>query len=304
MKRINYRHLYYFWTVVREGSVSRACAKLHLAQPTVSGQLAAFERALGKKLYSRAGRSLRLTDTGRLVFRYADQIFALGQELGAALQGEATGQVLRLTVGVTDGLPKLVAYRLMEPALRLASVSLSCYEDKAERLLAELSLGELDLVLADLPVTSGNPEVFNYLLEECPVSVFAIPALAARYRPNFPRSLAGAPFVLPTANTALRRSLDQWFEAVDIQPRILAEIEDSALLKTLGSGGMGLFVAPAAVASEVCRQYGVELVGHLEAVTERFYAITRRGRLRYPAVAAILAQAQEALAHCRRPPLA
>ncbi len=292
MDRLNYKHLYYFWMVAREGGVVRACAKLHLAQPTVSSQLAAFEEALGEKLFLRDGRRLTLTETGRLVFRYAEEIFALGRELGAVLKGGARGRSLRLTVGVTEALPKLVASRLVEPVLHLAEpVQLLCYEGKAERLLAELALGELDLVLGDTPTTAAG--VFNHLVGECSVSVFATSALAARYRPDFPRSLAGAPFVLPTANTALRRSLDQWFDALDLRPHICAEIEDSALLKTFGSGGVGLFVAPAAVENEVRRQYQVDLVGRIEAVTERFYAFTRRGRLRHPAVTALLERAGE-----------
>ncbi len=292
MDRINYKHLYYFWMVAREGGVGRACAKLHLAQPTVSSQLAAFEEALGEKLFSRNGRRLTLTETGRLVFRYAEEIFALGRELGAALKGGERGRALRLTVGVTETLPKLVVYRLLEPVLQLAEpVKLFCHEGKADRLLAELALGELDLVLSDTPTTAAG--LFNHLLGECSVSVFAAPALAACYRLDFPRSLTGAPFVLPTSNTALRRSLDQWFDALDLRPRICAEIEDSALLKTFGSGGVGLFVAPAAVEKEVRRQYQVDLVGHIEAVTERFYAFTRRGRLCHPAVTALLERAGE-----------
>ncbi|MBP1151426.1 MULTISPECIES: transcriptional activator NhaR [unclassified Methylocaldum] len=290
MGRINYQHLFYFWNVAREESVTRASEKLHLAQPTISSQLAVFEKTIGEKLFYKNGRKLVLTDTGRIVFHYADEIFSLGQELANTLKGRPTGRALRLVVGVADALPKLVACRLIEPAFRLPEpVQILCYEDKAERLLAEMSLQGIDLVLSDVPVTPANgAKAFNHLLGECGVTVFGTPELASAYRPDFPRSLSGAPFLLPTGNTALRRSLDQWFDAENISPKIQAEIEDSALLKTFGSGGTGLFVAPSAVEEEIQRQYDVEAIGRIDSVRERFYAITERRKLKHPAVSAIL----------------
>ncbi len=297
MERINYQHLFYFWNVACEESVTRACEKLHLAQPTVSGQLAVFEKAIGEKLFRKNGRKLALTDKGRVVFRYADEIFSLGRELTNTLNGRPTGRAMRLTVGVADALPKLVAYRLMEPALQLPEpVQILCYDDKAERLLAEISLQGIDLVLSDVPLTPvSGAKAFNHLLGECAVSVFGAPELAAVYRPGFPRSLSGAPFVLPTGNTALRRSLDQWFDTEGVSPRIQAEIEDSALLKTFGSGGSCLFVAPGVVEAEVKRQYEVEVVGRIDEVQERFYAVTQRSKLKHPAVTAILENARQRL---------
>lgn len=297
MERINYQHLFYFWSVAREESITRACEKLHLAQPTISGQLAVFEQTIGEKLFYKNGRRMVLTDTGRLVFHYADEIFSLGRELTSTLKGRPTGRALRLTVGVADALPKLVAYRLIEPVFRLPEpVQILCYEDKAERLLAEISLQGIDLVLSDVPLTpASGAKAFNHLLGECAVAVFGTPELAAVYGPDFPRSLSGAPFLLPTGNTALRRSLDQWFDAEGISPKIQAEIEDSALLKTFGSGGAGLFVAPTAVESEIQRQYDVEVIGRIKAVRERFYAITVRRKLKHPAVTAILDNASERL---------
>lgn len=295
MERINYQHLFYFWNVAREGSIIRACETLHLAQPTISGQLAVLEQTIGEKLFYKNGRKLVLTDTGRVVFHYADEIFSLGRELTNTLKGRPTGRALRLVVGVADALPKLVAYRLIEPAFRLPEpVQIFCYEDKAERLLAEISLQGIDLVLSDVPITpSSGAKAFNHLLGECAVAVFGTPELAAVYRRNFPRSLSGAPFLLPTGNTALRRSLDQWFEDEGISPKIQAEIEDSALLKTFGSGGVGLFVAPILVEKEIQRQYGVEAIGRIDAVQERFYAVTVRRKLKHPAVTAILDSAQK-----------
>ncbi len=296
MEQLNYKHLYYFWMVAREGGISRACAKLHLAQPTVSGQLAAFEQAVGAKLFARDGRKLMLTDVGRLVFRYAEEIFTLGQELAAALKGKATDKTWRLTVGVADALPKLVSYGLLEPALQfLEPVQLICQEGKAERLLAEVAAGELDLVLTDVPLAVGGGRALNHLLGECPVSVFASPGLAERYRPGFPHSLENAPLLLPTVNTALRRELEQWFDNTGIRPKICAEIEDSALLKTFGSGGVGLFFAPDLVENKVLKQYQVELVGRLPEVRERFYAVTQRRKFNHPVVAAILNHAKATL---------
>ncbi len=297
MQRINYQHLFYFWNVACEESITRASEKLHLAQPTISGQLAEFERTIGEKLFHREGRKLTLTETGRVVFNYAEEIFSLGKELTNTLNGRPTGRAMRLTVGVADALPKLIAYRLIEPALRLPEPSqILCYEDKAERLLAEISLQGIDLVLSDIPLTPvSGARAFNHLLGECAVTVFGAPTLAAVYRPEFPRSLSGAPILLPTGNTALRRSLDQWFDSEGINPRVQAEIEDSALLKTFGSGGVGLFVAPSVVEIEIMRQYDVEIVGRIEAVQERFYAITRRSKLKHPAMTAILENARENL---------
>ena len=297
MERINYQHLYYFWNVAREESITRASEKLHLAQPTISGQLAVFEQAIGQKLFHKSGRKLVLTDTGRMVYHYAEEIFSLGRELNNTLKGRAIGTGLRLVVGISDALPKLAVYRLIEPAFNIPeSVQVMCYEDKAERLLAEMSLHSVDLVLSDAPLTpSSNAKAFTHLLGESSISVFASPRLAAVYRPDFPRSLTGAPFLLPTSNTALRRSLDQWFDSEGISPSIRAEIEDSALIKTFGSGGIGLFVAPSSVETEVIRQYAVEVIGRIDAVQERFYAITMRRKLKHPAVTAILENAQKNL---------
>jgi len=290
MQRINYHHLHYFWTVVKEGSISRASEKLHLTQPTISAQIGQFEEAIGEKLFDRIGRSLSLTDTGRGVFEYAEEIFALGRELTQFLNGRDVGRGTRLTVGIADALPKLVVMRLLAPAFHMAEpAQLRCYEDKSERLLAELALHRVDLVLSDVPAApDSGAGVFNYLLGECEVCVFATPALAERYRPDFPKSLSGAPFLLPTKNLALRHGLDQWFDAKNLFPNIRAEIEDSALMKTFGSEGLGLFVAPAMISDAVCAQYGVMNIGALETVHERFYLITAQRKVKHPAVGAIL----------------
>lgn len=297
MEWLNYHHLLYFWTVAKEGSIARACEKLMLAQPTISGQLRALEKSVGDKLFARSGRGLVLTETGRTVYRYADEIFSLGRELSDALRGRPTGRPLRLLVGVADILPKMISYRLLEPALHLAeAVQIVCREDKPERLLAELAVHGLDIVLADAPVGPAvKVRAFNHLLGECGVSVMGTAAVAKPLRKGFPRSLDGAPFLLPTDNTTLRRSLDQWFETNGIRPAVRAEFEDSALLKVFGQAGIGLFVVPTAVEDEVVKQYDVHLVGRLEEVRERFYAISVERKLKHPAVIAISDAARQKL---------
>lgn len=289
MEWLNYHHLLYFWAVAKHGSVARASQELKLAQPTLSGQVRSLENALGEKLFKRAGRGLALTETGALVFGYADEIFGLGRELTDTLKGRPTGRPQRLLVGISDVLPKLVTQRLLEPALRMdPPTQLVCREDKTERLLGELSMHGYDLVLADSPVTgSVRVRAFNHLLGECGVTAFATKTLADRYRRSFPRSLDGAPVLLPTDNTLLRRSLEQWLDALGVRPRVVAEFEDSALLKVFGQSGEGIFFGPTAIEAEICRQYEVVSLGRVAEVRERFYAITVERRIKHPAAIAI-----------------
>lgn len=293
MERLNYQHLFYFWNVAREGSVTRASEKLGLAQPTVSGQIAVFESAIGAQLFRKEGRKLVMTETGRTVFNYADEIFSLGRELGSALKNRAATVSVRLSVGVSNALPKLVVYRLLEPALS-AHNQVVCHEDKTERLLAELPVHGVDLVLSDWPATgSSDARIYNQPIGECGVAAFAIPELRQRYQKNFPRCLDGAPLLLPTTNTALRRSLDQWLDANSLFPKIVAEVEDSALLKTFGTAGVGVFMAPTAVRAQVEQQYGVEYIATLDGVSERFYAITAQRKIKHEGVATILQSARD-----------
>jgi LysR family transcriptional activator of nhaA len=297
MEWLNYHHLLYFWVVAREGSVTRASEQLGLAQPTVSGQLKSLEDSLGEKLFARAGRRLALTDVGRVVYRYADEIFSLGRELQDTLKDRPTGRPVRFNVGVADVVPKLVAYRLLAPALALPDpVHVICREDKPERLLAELGVHSLDLVLSDAPVSPGvMVKAYSHLLGETEVAFFGTESLAAAHRRGFPRSLDGAPVLLPTQNTTLRRSLEQWLDHAGIRPRVVGEFEDSALLKVFGQAGKGLFPAAAVIESEVRAQYGVKLVGRLPEVKERFYALSAERRLKHPAVVAISAAARQKL---------
>lgn len=289
MEWLNYHHLNYFWTVARAGSVSRASEQLRLTQATVSAQLKSLEQALGEKLFHRVGRHLVLTDTGKLVFRYADEIFSLGQEMIGSLKGRPEGRLARLTVGVFDVLPKLVAYQLIEPALKLRQqYRIVCREGTNEELLPALALHDIDVVLSDSPIdTTFNVKAFSHLLGECAMLLFGSGRLVGKYKRGFPRSLDGAPFLLPTRNTTARRSLDQWFDAQRIRPRIVAEFEDSALMKVFGQHGLGLFAAPSVIAPEVQKQYEVKVVGRIAEVRERFFAISLDRKLRHPAVLAI-----------------
>lgn len=289
MEWLNYHHLFYFWNVARFGSVSRAGEELRLTQATISAQLKSLERSLGEKLFRKSGRRLALTDMGKVVFRYAEEIFSLGRELTGALKGRTAGRSARLTVGIVDVMPKLVAYQLIEPALGLPeSYRIICREGSNNDLLPALAVHDLDVVLTDAPIDPAmNVRAFNHLLGECGSTLFGVRRLADEYRRGFPRSLDGAPFLLPTENTTARRSLDQWFAAEKIHPLIIAEFEDSALLKVFGERGLGLFFAPSIISSEVQREYDVKVIGRVSGIRERFYAISADRKLKHPAVVAI-----------------
>jgi LysR family transcriptional activator of nhaA len=297
MDWINYHHLLYFYTIAREGSIAKACKQLHLTQPTISAQLRALEEYLGEQLFLRSGRSLVLTEIGRLVYRYAEEIFTLGRELTDTLKGRPSGRPMRFTVGIADAMPKLIAYRLLEPARRLEPpVHLVCREGKPPQLLAELVMHGLDLVLADLPAGPDTKvRAYNHLLGECDITIFGAPSLAERYRKKFPASLEGAPFLMPTPGSNLRRTLDQWFEEHAIRPRLAGQMEDSALLKVFGASAAGLFAAPCTIAKDIQRQYGVRPIGKLEGAKERYYAISVERKLKNPAVLAISGSARSEL---------
>src|ERR1043166_2688545 len=297
MEWLNYHHLLYFWTVAKEGSIVRASDKLRLTQATISGQIRSFEESLGEKLFTRVGRRLILTETGRLAFRYADEIFSLGREFMDTLKGRPSGHPIRFRVGITDILPKLIAQRLLEPAFQITEpVRMICHEGATEALLAQLALHELDLVLTDAPVGSGiKVRAFNHLLGDCGVTIFGGSKLASMYCRRFPRSLTGAPFLLPTENTHMRRSLNHWFEAQVIHPVIVGEFDDSALLKVFGQQGRGLFAAPSAIEKEVLEQYGVKVVGRLRGIREHFYAVSIERKLKHPAILAICETAKTKL---------
>jgi LysR family transcriptional activator of nhaA len=297
MDWLNYHHLLYFWTVAREGGVSKAAAKLRLAQPTISAQIRLLEEALGSRLFERHGRTLVMTDVGRTVYRYADEIFGIGRELMETLRGQAPGRPLQLVVGVANAVPKLIAYRLLRPAVEGSDpLHIVCREDNAERLITEVATHALDVVIADTPAPPHvRVKVFNHLLGESDTAFFAPARLAARLRRRFPRSLDGARMLLPTQNAALRRALDAWFEDEKLYPAIEGEFEDSALMKVFGQSTGLLFPAPAVITDDVCRLYDVRVVGTTSSVRERYYAISAERRLKHPGVLAITTAARDGL---------
>jgi LysR family transcriptional activator of nhaA len=297
MEWLNYHHLFYFWTVMREGSLTAASVRLSLAPSTVSAQLSRLEETLGGKLFRRAGRNLEPTDLGRLVFRYADEIFSLGREMLDTIRGRPVAGPLSLKAGVVDVLPKLIVRRLLEPALQLPErVKLVCLEDKEDALLAELAMHSLDVVLSDAPLRAGlSVKAYSHLLGECGITFFAVEKLAARLREKFPQSLHEAPMLLPMEMTALRGGLERWFATLGIRPAIAGEFDDSALLNVFGQEGDGVFVAPTVIEPEVLRQHKVQVIGRTQAVKERYYAISVERIIKHPAVAAILEAARHNL---------
>ncbi|MDX1979641.1 MAG: transcriptional activator NhaR [Bryobacteraceae bacterium] len=295
MEWMNYHHLLYFWTVAKEGSIVRACDQLRLAQPTVSAQIRALEESLGDRLFLRVGRRLVLTEFGRMVYSYADEIFGLGRELLEATKGRSPERPLRLIVGISDSLPKSLVHRLLMPALEMESaVHLICHEDHPERLLAQLATMELDVALTDAPsMPAVRVKTFNHLLGTCGVTLFAAPALAKKLKGEFPESLKGAPMLLPLENSTLRRSLDHWLEAKGINVRLVGEFQDSALAKAFGQAGLGIFAAPSAVEDEVRKNYGVVSVGRISTVVESYYAISVERKFKHPALLAIQQAARQ-----------
>jgi LysR family transcriptional activator of nhaA len=289
MHWLNYHHLHYFWLAAREGGISRAAKQLRLTHTTVSEQIRALEEALGEPLFQKEGRGLALTEMGRLVYGYAEEIFSLGRELMETVQGRPTGRPSRLVVGIAEVVPKLIAKRILDPALSDPSqIKVVCREDKLDRLLTGLASHELDVVISDSPLgPGGSIKAFNHLLGESGISIMGEKSLAQRYRKHFPRSLDKAPFLMPTDNTALRRALDQWFNSESIHPIVQAEFEDTALLKVFGQDGLGLVAAPTAIEESVARQYDLHAVGRIDAIRERYYAISVERKIRHPAVLAI-----------------
>lgn len=297
MDWLNYHHLLYFRTVVREGGVSKAAEKLRLSQPTISTQVRQLERALGERLFEKKGRTLQLTDVGQHVYRYADEIFGVGREMLETLRGRPAGRPVHLTVGVADAVPKLVVYRLLRPVTRGPdTVHLVCREGNADELVTQLAAHTIDVVISDMPAPPrARAKVFSHLLGESDTAFFAPVGLAARLRRGFPRSLDGAPFVVPTATSALRRSLDVWLEQMKVQPRIVAEFEDPALMNVFGHGAGAVFPAPAAIERDMSRFHGVRVVGRTSAMRERYYAISAERRVKHPGVLAITSAGRDDL---------
>ena len=297
MRHLNYQHLLYFWTVAREGSIARASEVLHLTPQTISGQLKLLEESIGAPLFHRVGRGLVLSDTGRLVNQYAEEIFSLGAELTQRVRDQDMGAPLAFNVGVVNSIPKLIAQRILLPSLELGDeIRLLCWENELDKLLADLAVHRLDLVVSDRPLPTGSSvKAFNHLLGVSGVSMFAHRSVAAKFAKGFPGSLDGAPLLLPVNTSALRRRLDDWFDLVGVRPHIVGEFEDSALLKAFGGEGGGVFPAPTAIAPQIERSYQARLVGEVTEVEERFYVISPERKLKHPAVVRITEAARERL---------
>lgn len=295
---LNYRQLHYFWAVAKTGSITRASEQLNLTPQTISGQISLFEQTYGLELFQRAGRQLELTETGRQALVYAEQMFQIGGELEAMLRAGPQEQIL-FRVGVADVVPKSIVYRLLAPTMELDEVlRINCREDKLERLLADLAIQRLDLVISDSPMPS-NMDIKGYSqkLGECGLSFFATPALAQRLDGPFPACLQDAPLLVPGQETVVRSRLLRWLGEQQVQPRIVGEFDDSALMQAFGQSGSGIFVAPSVIAEEVCRQYGVRLIGQTEAVHESFYAISVERKVKHPGIVAITEGARRELFH-------
>lgn len=297
MEFLNYHHLRYFWAVAREGGLKKASDKLRISQPTISAQIASLEAVFGEKLFRRTGRSLVLTEAGNQVLSYAKEIFSLGEELVSAIRHQPTSRRLRVNVGIVDSVPKLMANEVIKPVFHLdRPIQVTCLEGKLADLLAQLATYRIDLVLADEPAPSTmNIQVFNHLLGECSVTFCAEARLATKLRRGFPKSLNDAPALLPTVDTPLRRSLEKWFQAQGIRPRLVGEFDDAALMKVVAVDGLGFLPLPTLVAAEAVARYGLRIIGSTDACQQQFYAISAERKLTHPAVFAITSTARKRL---------
>lgn len=297
MDWLNYHHLYYFWTVAKEGTISAASRKLHVSPSTISEQLQLLEQALDQPLFDRHGRSIKLNATGVVVQRYAETIFATGKELLDYVHGRPISGPLRLDVGVADVLPKVLVRRLLEPVFQMdMDIHLVCHTGHPDKLLSDLALHQLDVIFTDIPFAQNSPiQKFNHELGSSNIVWVGNPAVADQYRGKFPHSLHDAPVLLPTNNTVLRRFIDQWLSENNIQVNLVAEFEDSSVLKTFGAAGRGLFCVPEIILNDVCEQYNVSYVGTADGVVEKYYAISTDRHIEHPAVQELCKQAQEVL---------
>ena len=290
MEWLNYHHLLYFWVVAKQGSIVAAGKELRLAHPTISGQIHRLEDVLGQKLFTRRGRNLVLTDEGRVAFRYAEEIFGLGQEFLDTVKGRPSDRPVRLVVGVSDALAKSVVQRILEPVFSLGkNIQVVCRDDRStDAFMADLAEGEVDVVFSDAPAGPGSPvRAFSHLLGECGTTFFAAPSIAKRLHRKFPGSLDGAPFLLPGVDSTLRRALNGWFEDNDVRPKIVAELDDAALAKVFAEAGRGVFAAPDVIENEVRARYHLQVIGRAGKLVHRVYAISLERKVKHPAVVAI-----------------
>jgi len=298
MDWLNYHHLLYFWTVAREGGLRQASEALNVSQPSISAQLRTLEKAVGEALFRRSSRSKSLTETGQLVYSYAEEIFGVGRELQNALSGGLASRVPRLDVGIADTFPKLVTQFLLRPvtAKESSPTRVVCREGKLTDLLGQLAMHRLDIVLSDEPAGSHlKLKTFNHPLGDSGVTFCAAGRLGGSLRKKFPGSLDGAPALLPTENTVLRRALDLWFQKHEIHPRIIGEFEDAALMKIMATEGQGFTVVPTIIDREAQSRYRLRIIGRTEECRGSFYAITAERRISNDLVTTITESAKSNL---------
>ncbi len=286
MRHLNYNHLLYFWTTAKEGSIVRAAEVLHLTPQTISGQLKLLEEVVGDALFHRAGRGLVLSKTGQVVYQYAEEIFSVGSELAQWVSSEEKGTAQTLRVGIVNSIAKLITHRILSPALASEDrTKIVCYENDFDSLLAQMSVHRLDIVISDRPIQPGlHVKAFNHLLGESSVSFFARKGFNKRVKVNFPKSLDQSAVLLPTIDTPLRRALDDWFEQSGLSPRVVAEFDDSALMKAFGEAKLGMFPAPSVIASEIEYMYHSTELGEVPGIKESYYAISPERKIRHPAI--------------------
>lgn len=289
MAVLNFKHLRYYWMVAKTGSVARAAEQLHLTAHAVSGQINEFEETLGVELFRKVGRNIELTDAGRRILTYADTIFNTSDQLLDDLRDQMASRRRTLRIGIADAVPKIIAYRLIQPALNLEeAIRINCREGRLDLLLGELALHKLDVIIADRPIAPGsNVRAYNHLLGECGMTVFATSSLASQFKGKFPKNLHQAPFLIPGEDVAIQAKLLRWFEEHQLRPNIVGEFDDGALMKAFGSAGAGFFVAPSAMQKDICFQYGVVAVGDIPTIIEQIYVITTERRFSDSAIVAI-----------------
>lgn len=289
---MNLKHLYYFWKVAKHGGVVRAAEAIHISPQTLSGQIKLLEERIGTVLFSRQGRSLELTEAGKLALEYADEMFTLGAELDRVLREYPHGRAIEFRVGVSDALPKSLAYRLLRPAIKLdVPVRIVCREWRLDRLLAELALHRLDLVISDSPVP-GNVDIkaYSHNLGESGVTFMAHPALAKQSSLPFPRNLEQLPLLLPGEDSAMRKAINEWLDQQRLQVSVAGEFDDAALMAAFGSEQVGVFPIPTALVAEYAQAHATVFVGAADAFKIKYYALTIKRRLTHPCALAITSQ--------------
>ncbi len=294
---MNYKHLHYFWMVAHEGSIVKASEKLHVTPQTISGQLSLLEERLGNALFDKVGRGLQLTETGRLVLRYADEIFELGRELNDVLRGAPSVGPSEFIVGAASALPKTIIYKIIEPALKLThDISLTSREGAVDAMLADLAIHKVDMVLSDTPITNAvSVKAYNHLLGDSSLCCYAAPRLAKAYKQHFPQSLNNAPLLLPTSQYGIRQLIDGWLQQEGIHPIVTGQFDDSALMKSFGQAGMGVFFMSSTIQEEICDNYNVRVIGEIDEIKQKYYAISAERKVKHPAVAAICDSARSSL---------